>query len=165
MKILNWWCLDPGFVRQFRTKQVYRPGFHPQFIAFLFCDLILCCSEQSTILPWRHPLFSIISLIQWCISATMIIIAEFLLQFCNAEAYDKMQADMVSAKENLMKILQSKDRKSTVWSSPFFAFFLCFETFAELVSEPIYCMCCSSIYFLILYTSHIRNFKCKPQLS
>ncbi|KAJ4759909.1 hypothetical protein LUZ62_070284 [Rhynchospora pubera] len=31
-----------------------------------------------------------------------------------AEAYDKMQADMVSARENLMKILQSKDRKSTL---------------------------------------------------
>ncbi|KAJ1701773.1 hypothetical protein LUZ63_001552 [Rhynchospora breviuscula] len=31
-----------------------------------------------------------------------------------AEAYDKMQADMVSARENLMKILQSKDRKSTI---------------------------------------------------
>ncbi|KAF3322408.1 hypothetical protein FCM35_KLT13549 [Carex littledalei] len=31
-----------------------------------------------------------------------------------SEAYDKLQADMVSAKENLMKILQSKDRKSTL---------------------------------------------------
>ncbi|KAJ4800742.1 hypothetical protein LUZ62_051988 [Rhynchospora pubera] len=30
------------------------------------------------------------------------------------KAYDKMQADMVSARENLMKILQSKDRKSTL---------------------------------------------------
>ncbi|CAL9133960.1 unnamed protein product [Musa acuminata var. zebrina] len=30
------------------------------------------------------------------------------------EAYDKMQTDLVSAKERLMKILQSKDRKSTL---------------------------------------------------
>lgn len=30
------------------------------------------------------------------------------------EAYDKMEADLVSAKERLMKILQSKDKKSTL---------------------------------------------------
>ncbi|OAY74640.1 hypothetical protein ACMD2_02381, partial [Ananas comosus] len=30
------------------------------------------------------------------------------------EAYDKMQEDLVSAKERLMKILQSKDRKATL---------------------------------------------------
>ncbi|THU56731.1 hypothetical protein C4D60_Mb11t20290 [Musa balbisiana] len=31
-----------------------------------------------------------------------------------SEAYDKMQTDLVSAKQRLMKILQSKDRKSTL---------------------------------------------------
>lgn len=34
-----------------------------------------------------------------------------------SEAYDKMQTDLVSAKQRLMKILQSKDRKSTVRSA------------------------------------------------
>lgn len=30
------------------------------------------------------------------------------------EAYDKMEADLVSAKQRLMKILQSKDKKATL---------------------------------------------------
>jgi hypothetical protein len=33
---------------------------------------------------------------------------------CDAEAYDKLQNDLVTAKERLTKILQSKDKKTTV---------------------------------------------------
>ncbi|MQL89238.1 hypothetical protein Taro_021815, partial [Colocasia esculenta] len=36
------------------------------------------------------------------------------------EAYDKMQEDLVLAKERLARILQSKDRKATVWLSHIF---------------------------------------------
>lgn len=37
-----------------------------------------------------------------------------LLPFAFAEAYDQMQADLTKAKENLTKILTSKDVKATV---------------------------------------------------
>lgn len=37
-----------------------------------------------------------------------------LLPFAYAEAYDKMQGDLTKAKENLTKILTSKDVKATV---------------------------------------------------
>ena len=37
------------------------------------------------------------------------------LSLFSVEAYDKMEADLVSTKERLMRILQSKDRKATVW--------------------------------------------------
>lgn len=37
-----------------------------------------------------------------------------LLPFAYADAYDKMQAQLIKAKENLTKILTSKDVKATV---------------------------------------------------
>lgn len=47
-----------------------------------------------------------------------------MLQSSHAEAYDKMQAELIKAKESLTNILTSKDVKATVCQSYYLEFTL-----------------------------------------